>query len=407
MAGPLTGLRVVDLSRILAGPSLTQTLADLGAEVIKVERPIKGDDTRQWGPPWLKDEDGNETAEAGYYLSANRGKHSLTLDIASVEGAEIVRELVKGADFFVENFKVGGLKKMGLDYESLKAINPGLIYLSITGFGQTGPDAAQPGYDYLIQARAGLMSITGHEDGEPGEGPMRVGVGVCDLQTGMMGGIGMLAALYHREKTGEGQHIDIALLDTQVSGLVNQAFNHLVTGKVPQRTGSYHPNLSPYQPFNGSDQPFIIATGNDSQFADLCRVIGRPELAEDARFLKMALRNENRIALAALINAETEKQPAAYWLKELPANNVPACPINNIAQVFEDEQVLARGMKLELDHPTAGKVPGIANPLKFSETEIEYKKAPPTVGEDTDDVLRRVLGKSDAEVQALKDAGVI
>jgi len=240
MAGPLTGLRVVDLSRILAGPTMTQTFADLGAEVIKIERPIKGDDTRQWGPPWLKDEDGNETAEAGYYLSANRGKHSLTVDIASAEGAEIVRDLVKTADFFVENFKVGGLKKMGLDYESLKALNPGLIYLSITGFGQTGPDAAQPGYDYLIQARAGLMSITGHEDGEPGAGPMRVGVGVCDLQTGMMGGIGMLAALYHREKTGEGQHIDIALLDTQVSGLVNQAFNHLVTGDTPQATT---PNL--------------------------------------------------------------------------------------------------------------------------------------------------------------------
>ncbi len=407
MAGPLTGLRVIDLSRILAGPSLTQTLADLGAEVIKVERPIKGDDTRQWGPPWLKDEDGNETAEAGYYLAANRGKHSLTLDIASAEGADIVRELVKDADFFVENFKVGGLKKMGLDYESLKAINPRIIYLSITGFGQTGPDAEQPGYDYLIQARAGLMSITGHEDGEAGAGPMRVGVGVCDLQTGMMGGIGMLAALYHREKTGEGQHIDIALLDTQVSGLVNQGFNHLVTGNVPKRTGSWHPNLSPYQPFDGSDQPFIIATGNDTQFADLCRVIGRPDLPNDERFLKMALRNKNRVALAELINIETRKQPAAHWLKELPANNVPACPINNIAQVFEDPQVLARDMKLELDHPTAGKVPGIANPLKFSKTKIAYQKAPPIVGEDTDEVLKRVLGKSDADVQTLKDKGIV
>ena len=407
MAGPLTGLRVVDLSRILAGPTMTQTFADLGAEVIKIERPIKGDDTRQWGPPWLKDEDGNETAEAGYYLSANRGKHSLTVDIASAEGAEIVRDLVKTADFFVENFKVGGLKKMGLDYESLKALNPGLIYLSITGFGQTGPDAAQPGYDYLIQARAGLMSITGHEDGEPGAGPMRVGVGVCDLQTGMMGGIGMLAALYHREKTGEGQHIDIALLDTQVSGLVNQAFNHLVTGDTPPRTGSFHPNLSPYQPFDGADQPFIIATGNDTQFADLCRVIGRPDLSEDERFVKMALRNKNRIELSQLINAETMKQPAAHWLKELPANNVPACPINNIAQVFEDPQVVARGMKLELDHPTAGKVPGIANPLKFSETEIEYQKAPPIIGEDTDDVLTRVLGKTSDEVAKLRAGKVV
>lgn len=389
MSGPLNGLKVVDLSRILAGPTMTQILADLGAEVIKIERPGKGDDTRQWGPPWLKDTEGNETEEAGYYLSANRGKLSVELDITSAEGADAVRELVREADFFVENFKVGGLKKYGLDYESLAEINPKLIYLSITGFGQTGPDAAQPGYDYLIQARAGLMSITGDEDGPP----MRVGVGICDLQTGLMGGIGLLAALHHRERTGEGQYIDLALLDTQVSLLVNQGFNYLVTGRAPGRTGSWHPNLAPYQPFRTADDPIIIAVGNDTQFQSMCRVIGRPELADDERFLTNPLRNRNRAALAELIEARTVERNAAHWLAELPANNVPACPINTIAQVFDDPQIVARDMRLELDHPTAGKVPGIANPLKFSKTPLEYKKGPPVLGEDNETVLKRLRSK--------------
>lgn len=386
MAGPLSGLKVLDLSRILAGPTLTQILADLGAEVIKIERPGKGDDTRQWGPPWLKDEAGNDTAEAGYYLSANRGKHSVEVDITNPEGAEIVRRLARDADFVVENFKVGGLKKYGLEYESLAKINPKLIYLSITGFGQTGPDAAQPGYDYLVQARAGLMSITGDEDGPP----MRVGVGICDLQTGLMSGIGLLAALYHRERTGEGQHIDIALLDTQVSLLANQGFNYLVTGQAPGRTGSWHPNLAPYQPFETADDPIIIAVGNDSQFQAMCQVIGAPDLAEDERFATNPLRNKNRAVLAEYIEAETRKMPAKHWLAVLPAGNVPACPINNIKQVFEDPQVVARGMQLELDHPTAGKVPGIANPLKFSKTPLEYQKGPPVLGEDTQTVLERL-----------------
>lgn len=390
MAGPLAGLNVVDLTRILAGPTMTQILADLGAEVLKIERPGVGDDTRQWGPPWLKDKKGNDTAEAGYYLAANRGKHSVAVDIATPEGADIVRRLALEADFFVENFKVGGLKKYGLDYESLSAENPGLIYLSITGFGQTGPDAAKPGYDYLIQARAGLMSITGHEDGAPGEGPVRVGVATSDLQTGLMGTIGVLAALHHRNQTGEGQHIDLALLDTQVAGLVNQGFNHLITGKVPKRTGDWHPNLAPYQPFPGSDHPFIVAVGNDSQFRTLCRLLEVDGLADDDRFSNMPARNANRAELADLISTETKKKPASHWLKLLPENNVPACPVNTIDQVFEDEQVLARGMKLELDHPLSGKIPGIANPLKFSKTPIEYKKAPPTLGEDTEAVLKRL-----------------
>ncbi len=407
MSGPLSGLRVVDLSRILAGPTMTQILADLGAEVIKIERPGRGDDTRQWGPPWLLDEDGNETREAGYYLAANRGKYSLTLDIASREGADIVRELVRDADFLVENFKVGGLEKMGLDYASLKAINPRLLYLSITGFGQTGPDAAQPGYDYLIQARAGLMSITGHEDGDPGAGPMRVGVGICDLQTGLMGAVGLLSALYHREKSGEGQHIDVALLDTQVAGLVNQGFNHLITGRVPGRTGDWHPNLAPYQPFPTSDAPIVIAVGNDTQFQDLCRVIGREDLAGDDRFSTNPQRVKNRAILKDEIAARTQEKPAAYWLDMLPNNNVPACPINTIEQVFEDPQVLARGMKIELDHPQAGSVPGIANPLKFSDTPVEYRKAPPVLGEDTEDVLTRVLGYSADKVAQLKTKGIV
>jgi len=358
-------------------------------------------------PPWLKDKDGNDTNESGYYMAANRGKHSLTLDIASDEGAEIVCELVKDADIFVENFKVGGLKKMGLDYDNLSKINPGLIYLSITGFGQTGPDAPQPGYDYLIQARAGLMSITGHEDGAEGAGPMRVGVATADLQTGLMGAIGILAALHHKTKTGEGQHIDLALLDTQVSGLVNQGYNHLMTGKVPGRTGDWHPNLAPYQPFNTADDPIIIAVGNDSQFANLCRVLGIADVAQDERFATNPGRVVNRLDMVPLLAAELVKKPAADWLSELPSNNVPACPVSNIGQVFEDPQVLARGMKLELDHPLAGKVPGIANPLKFSKTEIEYGKAPPTLGEDSDHVLGEVLGKPADEIAKLRDDGIV
>ena len=383
MAGPLTGLRVVDLSRILAGPTLTQMLADLGATVIKIEKPGQGDDTRTWGPPWLKDKNGNETGESGYYMSANRGKHSVAVDIATPEGADIVRKLVADADFFVENFKVGGLKKYGLDYESLSALNPGLIYLSITGFGQTGPDAAQPGYDYLIQARSGLMSITGH----PNTGPTRVGVATSDLQTGLMGGVGILAALYHREKTGEGQHIDLALLDTQVAGLINQGFNHLMTGKVPGLTGEYHPNLAPYQPFNAKDRPFVIAVGNDSQFRSLCRQLSVEHLADDPRFSTNPARNANRVAMVELLSAELAREDAAHWLDILPKANVPACPINTMDQVFADEQVKARGMQIELDHPLSGRVPGIANPLKFSKTPLEYTKAAPMLGEDTDEVL--------------------
>ena len=407
MSGPLSGLRVIDLSRILAGPSMTQILADLGAEVIKIERPGSGDDTRTWGPPWMKDADGNDTREAGYYMSANRGKYSLTVNIADPEGAQIVRDLVRNADFFVENFKVGGLVKAGLDYESLREINPRLIYLSITGFGQTGPDAAQPGYDYLIQARSGLMSFTGIEDGAPGAGPMRAGVATSDIQTGLMGTVGVLAALHHRHMTGEGQHIDIALLDTQVAGLVNQGYNYLLSGKVPGRTGHWHPSLAPYQPFETADDRIIIAVGNDTQFANLCRILGNGALAQDERFATNPLRNKNRPALADIINELTRTKPAAHWLEACANANVPAAPINSVQQAFDDPQVQARSMQLSLDHPVGGTVPGIANPLKFSKTQIEYDMAPPMLGQHTDEVLERVLGKTAEQIAGLRKNGVV
>ena len=406
MPGPLHGVRVLDLTRILAGPTMTQIFADLGADVIKIERPGRGDDTRQWGPPFLLDEDGNETDQAGYYLSVNRGKHSLALDIRSEKGRAIVRDLAAKSDVVAENFKVGGLKKIGLDYESLKAVNPALVYLSITGFGQTGPDAAQPGYDYLIQARAGLMSITGHEDGAPGAGPMRVGVGICDLQTGLMGAVGTLAALLHARASGEGQHIDISLLDTQVAMLVNQGFNYLVTGRAPGRTGDWHPNLAPYQPFETADDTVVIAVGNDGQFRALCDLLGEP-WADEERFATNPARVRHRKELAALISVQTVREPAAHWLDILPKHNVPACPVNDIAQVFEDRQVLARGMKLELDHPLAGTVPGIANPLNFSATPTAYEKAPPLLGEDSRAVLSRVLEMDEDAIDALAAEGVI
>ena len=403
MAGPLSGVRVLDLTRILAGPTMTQIFADLGAEVVKIERPGTGDDTRQWGPPYLRDAAGNETDQAGYYLSVNRGKHSLALDIRSPEGQAIVRELAAKSDIVAENFKVGGLAKIGLDYETLSKLNPALVYLSITGFGQTGPHAAQPGYDYLIQARAGLMSITGEEDG----GPMRVGVGVCDLQTGLMGAVGVLAALLHARETGEGQHIDIALLDTQVAMLVNQGFNYLVTGEAPGRTGDWHPNLAPYQPFETADDTIIIAVGNDSQFAALARYLSRQEWIEDERFRTNPARVRHRVELASLVAEETRRHTRQTLLEDLPRNGVPACPVNDIAQVFADPQVQARDMRIDLPHPTAGTVPGIANPLKFSKTPASYRKAPPLVGEDTDAVLREVLGKSDEEIAALRSQGVV
>jgi len=403
MTGPLEGLRVLDLTRVMAGPWCTQILADLGAEVIKIERPVLGDDTRHWGPPWLKDGAGNDTSESAYYLSTNRGKHSVAVDIASDAGKQIIRDLAAKSDFFIENFKVGGLARLGLGYDDIRAVNPEIIYLSLTGFGQTGPMASQPGYDYLVQARGGLMSVTGPADGEP----QRSGLAVGDLTTGMYATIGLLSALQHRHRTGQGQYIDLALLDTQVGWLANQAMNYFVSGNVPRRTGKWHANLVPYQPFDASDRPVIIAVGNDGQFAKLCQFIGRPELIVDARFATNPVRIANRVALETELAAEIIKHDSEYWLEHLPKQGVPACPINDIEQAFQEPQVQHRGMKIDLPHPLAGSVPGVANPLKFSETPVSYEKAPPLLGEDTDAVLSRMLDMSDEQLCELRKKGVL
>jgi crotonobetainyl-CoA:carnitine CoA-transferase CaiB-like acyl-CoA transferase len=407
MAGPLTGIRVLDLSRILAGPWCTQILADLGAEVIKIERPGVGDDTRQWGPPWLKDGNDEETSEAAYYLSTNRGKHSLTLDISEPEGCALVHELAAQSDIFIENFKTGGLAKKGLAYEQIKQTKEDIIYCSITGFGQDGPLAGNAGYDYLIQAMGGLMSITGVADGEPGAGPQRVGVAVGDLTTGMYAVIAIQAALHHRNMTGQGQHIDMALLDSQVSWLVNQASNYFVSGECPKRSGAQHPNLTPYQPFKTKDGYVIIAIGTDAQFQRFCKEVNSDELAGDERYLTNPQRNANRDSLIQTMEQITLTRTSQQWIEALQKVAVPCGPINSIEEVFKDPQVQHRGMKIELDHPLSGKVTGVANPIKFSETTIEYKKAPPILGEDTGNVLRDILGKSETEIQSLIDKKIV
>ncbi|WP_444984847.1 CaiB/BaiF CoA transferase family protein [Halomonas mongoliensis] len=407
MAGPLTGIRVLDLSRVMAGPWCTQVFADMGAEVIKVERPGVGDDTRQWGPPWLKDREGKETRESAYYLSANRGKHSVTVNLASEEGQKLVREIAASSDILVENFKTGTLAAKGLGYEDLAAINPGLIYCSITGFGQTGPMAQAPGYDYLVQAQGGLMSITGVADGDPGAGPQRVGMAVADLTTGMNSAIAILGALHHRQRTGEGQFIDMALLDVQVSWLANQALNYFCSGEVPVRTGETHPNVVPYQPFPTLDgEKIIIAVGNDRQFKNFCAVAGRAELADDPRFLNNAERVKHRDILVPILCEITCTRSIENWKKLLEKVGVPCGPVQDIRQVFDDAQVKARGMKVELDSEH-GRVPGVANPVKYSKSKIEYHKPPPGLGEDTVAVLRGVLNKSDDDIANLREQGVI
>tara|TARA_Y100001001_G_scaffold164678_1_gene198022 strand:- start:2283 stop:3458 length:1176 start_codon:yes stop_codon:yes gene_type:complete len=391
----------------MAGPWCTQILADLGAEVIKIERPGLGDDTRHWGPPWFKDAQGNTTTQSAYYLSANRGKHSVTVDIGSEEGQALIRELAAECDVLVENFKTGGLDKKGLGYADLSKINPGLIYCSVTGFGHTGPMAADAGYDYLIQAQSGLMSITGVADGQPGAGPMRVGMAVADLTTGMNAVIAILSAVHHRTNTGEGQHLDMALLDVQVSWMANQAQNYFCSGKVPGRTGEYHPNLAPYQPFPTKDGKVIIAVGNDGQFQRLCKALGQPELAEDPRFATNPQRVLHREELVGKLCECTRTRTSREWMDCLVGVHVPCGPIQNLAEVFEDPQVLARNMKIELEHPQLGKVPGIANPIKFSKTPQVYRKAPPLLGEDTDTILQRVLDKSPEDIASLRARGVL
>lgn len=407
MTAPLDGIKVLDMTRVLAGPWCTQLMADLGADVVKVENPEGGDDTRHWGPPWLKDKDGNDTGEAAYYLSANRNKRSITVNLKSESGRALIRQMAAGADVFIENFKKGGLAAMGLGYEDVSAINPRLVYVSITGFGQTGPMSEQPGYDYLIQGLGGIMSITGQPDGEPGAGPQRVGVAISDLTTGLYSCIATLAALRQRDASGKGQHVDMALLDVQVGWLANQAMNYFIGGKVPTRTGVWHPNLAPYQPFPCTDGDVIIAVGNNRQFRALCAALGRPDWAEDPRFLTVPDRNANRAVLAALIGGKTAENTRGHWLKALPAVGVPCSGLNTIDKTFEEPQVIARGMKIETPHPVAGSVPGLANPIKFSDSEIAYRRSAPMLGEHTEEVLGDWLGLGAGRIGELKAEGAV
>ncbi|HCN46291.1 MAG TPA: CoA transferase [Pseudomonas sp.] len=405
--GALSHLRVLDLSRVLAGPWSGQILADLGAEVIKVERPGSGDDTRAWGPPFLKDGNGENTSEAAYYLSANRNKRSVTIDFTQAEGQKLVRELAAKSDVVIENFKVGGLAAYGLDYESLRQINPNLIYCSITGFGQTGPYAKRAGYDFMIQGLGGLMSLTGRPDGEEGAGPVKVGVALTDILTGLYSTVAILAALSHREQHGGGQHIDMALLDVQVACLANQAMNYLTTGTPPRRLGNAHPNIVPYQDFPTADGDFILTVGNDGQFRKFAEVAGQPQWADDPRFATNKLRVANRAELIPLIRQATVFKTTAEWVSQLERAGVPCGPINDLAQMFADPQVQARGLAIDIPHPLAGSVPQVASPIRLSETPVEYRNAPPLLGEHTEQILADVLGLEAGVIQRLREAGVL
>ncbi len=404
MSGALADIRVFDLSRILAGPTCTQILGDLGAEVIKVERPGVGDDTRTWGPPYLKDNQGQDTTESAYYLAINRNKRSITLDITKPEGQELALRLIEQCDVVVENFKVGDLARRGLAYEQLRERFPRLIYCSITGFGQTGPYKERPGYDYMAQAMGGIMSLTGEPDGQP----MKVGVGIADIMTGMYATSAILAAIHHRTVTGKGQYIDLALLDAQVAWLSSSGQNYLTSRAPVPRFGNAHPNIVPYQVFPSADGHVVIAAGNDEQFQRLCAFAGRPELADDERFATNAARVRNRDALIPIIEAAVARHPSAYWLDGLEGVKVPTCPINTVADVFADPQVRHRGMEIALPHPsTKTPVELIASPIKMSETAPEYTRAPPTLGQHTAEVLGEFLGLGADEVAALKSNGVV
>ncbi|KOF52724.1 CoA-transferase [Achromobacter sp. DMS1] len=397
---PLQGIRVLDLSRILAGPWCTQNLADLGADVIKIERPGVGDDTRAWGPPYLKDGAGNDTAESAYYLSANRNKRSVEADMASPEGAALIRELAAASDVLVENFKVGGLAKYGLDYESLREVNPRLIYCSVTGFGQDGPCAQRPGYDFMIQGLGGLMSITGERDDLPGGGPQKAGVAVTDIVTGMYATVAILAALQERHNSGLGQHLDIALLDSHVALLANQNSNYFNTGVAPRRAGNAHQNVVPYQVFAASDGHLIVATGNESQYRAYCRAIGAPELGDDPRFATNRLRVANRETLIGLLSDIMRRGRRDDWIEKLEAVGVPCGPINDIAQAFAHPQAQARQLRRDLPHPLGGQAAVTASPLRFSASPVQYRLAPPLLGQHTEEVLRDVLGKPPEAVAA-------
>ena len=403
--GALQGIRVLDLSRVLAGPWCGQILADLGAEVIKIERPQVGDDTRMWGPPWMPDAQGNATRESGYFQCANRNKYSVTVDIASEQGQELIRDIAKTADVVIENYKVGALARYGLDYDSLKAINPQLVYCSITGFGQNGPRAEEPGYDFIIQGMSGLMSITGEPDHELGGGAQKVGVAVVDIQTGLYATVAIQAALLARHHTGKGQYIDMSLLDVQVATLANQGMNYLTSGTAPKRMGNKHPNIVPYQTFKAKDKEFIIACGNDKQFKDLCLAIGYPELLNNPKFL----RNQDRVKYRdELIPALAEfflSQDAEEWVRRIHAVKVPVGVINSIEDALAEPQIQHRQMLVNLPHSLNAQFRMIASPIKLSDTPVEYRQAPPQLGEHTAYILSRF--KSAEELQALKQQGII
>jgi crotonobetainyl-CoA:carnitine CoA-transferase CaiB-like acyl-CoA transferase len=403
MAGPLSHIRVLDLSRVLAGPWAGQNMADLGAEVIKVERPEAGDDSRAFGPPWVKDGRGRDTRDSAYFTSANRGKKSITLNIAAPDGQAIVRQLAAASDVLIENYKYGDLARYGLGYEDLRKLNPRLIYCSLTGFGQTGPFRERPGYDFMIQGMGGMMSVTG----EPGGTPQRAGVPVADIITGMYASIAICAALAHRAETGIGQHLDLALLDSQIALLAYQNTNYFATGTPPGRIGNLHPNIVPYQPFRTADGDVIIACGNDNLYRKFCAAAGCSALAEDPRFASNGKRVENRAELTRLLAEVFAKRSTREWVALLDAAGVPNGPINDIAQVFDEPQVKARGIRIELEHASGGRLPSVASPMRFSDTPLEYRRAPPLLGEHTEEVLSGLLGKSDTEIAALRTAGII
>jgi crotonobetainyl-CoA:carnitine CoA-transferase CaiB-like acyl-CoA transferase len=407
MAGALTGLRVLDLSRILAGPLVGQMLGDLGAEVIKVERPGKGDDAREMGPPFLKDIQGQATRTAGFFLSCNRNKKSVAIDISCSEGQALVRQLAARCDVVIENFKVGTLARYGLDYDSLKKDNPGLVYCSITGFGQTGPAAPKPGYDGIFQAMSGMMSASGHPDGMAGAGPMKMGISIVDILTAYNAAVAILAALRHRDNAGTGQHIDLALLDCGVAALSHFAQNFLITGEIPERRGNGGFGGIPSQAFACADRQIFVVVGNNAQYGRFCAAIGRPDLAEDERFCTGPLRITNRKLLVPILESVFCAKPAEYWVAQLEMADVPVSYVNDIAQAFEEPQIMARGMRVEVPHPEAGVLPMVANPLRFSETPVESYAPPPDLGEDSRAVLAEVLGMSEPEIEALMQAKVV
>jgi len=401
----LSSIRVLDLSRVLAGPWASQILADLGADVIKVEKPGRGDDTRAWGPPFLKRADGSDTEDGGYYVAANRGKRSITLDLKTEEGRAIVKQLAAQSDVVLENYKVGTLERLGLGYADLSANHPELIYCSVTGFGQTGPRAKQPAYDFLIQAMGGLMSVTGERDDKPGGGPQKVGVPIVDMVTGVYAAVGILAAIIGRHTTGRGQHVDLGMMDVQVGLLMNQAMNFLLAGRTPKRTGTAHPNIQPQRTFDCRDGQIVVVVGNDGQFATLCGLMGRPELASDERFATNGRRVVNQALLDPILDAAFGAEDRAVWLERLSAANVPAGAINTVPEVFADPQVVHRGMLRHIPHPLAGTVPQVMNPLRFSAAPSCAELPPPLLGEHTAQVLSE-LGYSDADIAQLAERAV-